>query len=232
MKTDRHFATGVQKLNLLQTVKLSCHSYFKCVMWQISRTPLFIGNSNFASSKFVETFVVFLMQMNHFFSPAILSIKLIVVFLEFFVLITVVLYFHRIVSCSPPCHSGDNLVSAKYFYVQTKFIEKRKSKDKVLYYNVSTVIYFCPTSRIIAREFREMRNGPIPIFLDITILKPILCLSEDNHYLWKVLPNPFNDCILLIFTTFVKIVHQVPNTREGGAGWKYHYLIIEIKIWC
>ena len=32
MKTDRHFAAVVQKLNLLQTLKLSCHSFFKCVM--------------------------------------------------------------------------------------------------------------------------------------------------------------------------------------------------------
>ena len=32
MKTDRHFAAGVKKLNLLQTLKLSCHSFFKCVM--------------------------------------------------------------------------------------------------------------------------------------------------------------------------------------------------------
>ena len=68
-------------------------------------------------------------------------------------LITNVLYFHRIVSCSLPCHAGDNLVSAKYFYVQTKFIEKRKSKDKVdtlLQRELSTVVYFCPTFGIIA----------------------------------------------------------------------------------
>ena len=59
MKTDRHFAAGVQKLNLLQTLKLSCHSYFN-------------GNYYFANSKIVETFVVFLMQKIHFSGPAIL----------------------------------------------------------------------------------------------------------------------------------------------------------------
>ena len=49
MRTDRHFAAcSPKKLNLLQTLKLSCHSYFKCVMWQISLTPLFIINSHFA----------------------------------------------------------------------------------------------------------------------------------------------------------------------------------------
>ena len=69
MRTDRHFAAcSPKKLNLLQTLKLSCHSYFKCVMWQISLTPLFIINSHFASSKFFRIFVVFEMQINHFFN--------------------------------------------------------------------------------------------------------------------------------------------------------------------
>lgn len=48
--------------------------------------------------------------------------------------------------CLLPLHAGDNLVSTEIFLCSNKFIEKRKSKDKVLQREIQyTVIYFCPT---------------------------------------------------------------------------------------